>query len=99
MWCSRLCGLQVVIDYVYCLKFYFSASNNCIGLYNKFIQFLWQKKTKNIYRDNDLSKNHSDILNCDDSEDNYLPDDVVTSTDSDLKEDAMTYAKISKGRD
>ena len=46
--------------------------------------FYGKRKQQNI--DSDLSENHSDISNSDDSEDNYVPDDDISSTDSDTSD-------------
>ena len=51
--------------------------------------FCGKRKQQNIDSDNDLSENHSDISNSDDSKDNYVPYDDIPSTDSDLEKDVM----------
>ena len=36
-----------------------------------------------------MNENHADISNSDDSENNYMPDDDISLTDSDLEKDVM----------
>ena len=51
--------------------------------------FYGKRKQQNFDSDNHLSENHSDISNTDDSEDDFVPDNDVSSTDSDLEKDVM----------
>ena len=44
-----------------------------------------KRRQQNIDSDNDLNDNHSDNSNSNDSEDNYVPDDDISSTESDLE--------------
>ena len=41
------------------------------------LNFYGKRKQQNVESDSDLSENHSDISNSDDSEDNYVPDDDI----------------------
>ena len=50
------------------------------------LSFHGKRKQQNVNSKSDLSENHSDISNSDDSQDDYVPDDDISSTDSDTSD-------------
>ena len=48
--------------------------------------FYGKRKQQNVDSNSDLSENYSDISNSDGSDDDYVPDDDISSTDSDTSD-------------